>query len=91
MRRCIALLSNGRSSTSSAKISGRSGENIFPECFRSCEMPVYDLSELHDRLALMLSQPDAKRMKSIAYLIERNYGPKAVEELRKEYKRVVAN
>jgi|TARA_R110000744_G_scaffold202927_1_gene321811 hypothetical protein len=54
-------------------------------------MPVYDLSELHDRLALMLSQPDAKRMKSIAYLIEKNYGRKAVEELREEYKRVVCD
>ena len=48
-------------------------------------MPVYDLSELHDRLALMLSQPDAKRMKSVAYLIEKNYGPKALDEVRKEY------
>ena len=54
-------------------------------------MPGYELSELHDRLSLMFSQPDAKRMKSIAYLIERNYGPKAVEELREEYKRVVSD
>jgi len=30
-------------------------------------------------------------MKSVAHLIEKKYGPKAVEELRKEYKRVVAN
>ena len=54
-------------------------------------MPVYDLSESHDRLALMLSQPNRARMKSVAYLIEKKYGPLAVEELRKEYKRVVAN
>ena len=77
-----------RSLTSSAMISGKWGENIYLGCSPSCEMPVYDLSELHDRLALMLSQPNRARMKSVAHLIEKRYGPKAVDELRKEYKRV---
>ena len=48
----------------------------------------YDLSNPQERLALMREQPNKKRCRVIAHIIEKHYGKEALNQLREDWKAV---